>query len=194
MPDSTFSPGAKLRRIAASLRDPSPALKQIGAMMVAESQEAFRAQSFGGVAWPGRAVPNVYGILADFDAGRKKPPERRFEARPALRDTGRLAASIAFRVIGDVVEVGTNLEYAGVHQHGGEVESAPITAKLQKSLWSWLKRQSKERKQQLGWLLNRKWIGTRLKGTVPARPFVGLTDQTRSDVLRTIGVRLLEIG
>lgn len=195
MPDSTFSPGAKIQRIKRSLQDPTPALKQIGAMMAAESQQAFRDQSFGGVAWNPRGQVNIFGILADFAAGRKNPPSRRFERRPALRDTGRLAASIAWQVIGgDTVEVGSNLEYAGVHQHGGEVESEKITAKIQDSLWAWLKKQGKERKRQLGWLINKKWRGQKLKMEVPARPFVGLTDQTRKDVLRTIGVKLLEVS
>ena len=74
------------------------------------------------------------GIIADLHAGKKVPAARRLEPRPALRDTGRLANSIAFRVAGDSVEVGSNVEYAGTHHHGGETESKPITKKAIASL------------------------------------------------------------
>jgi hypothetical protein len=78
--------------------------------MVAESQQSFRDQRFGSDAWEPRAPVNVFAIIADFHAGKKSPPQRRFESRPALRDTGRLAQSISWKLVGtDVVEVGSNL-------------------------------------------------------------------------------------
>lgn len=194
MARAQFEPGAKVQRIEANLDRPNAALKQIGALMVSESQRAFKAQTFGKDAWQARAPVNVYGIIADFAEGKKKPPERRFQTRPALRDTGRLAASIAFQVIGsDTVEVGTNLEYASVHQAGGRIESKKITPAVRKALWSWLKKQSKELKGQLGFLLNKKFENKSLVGDVPARPFVGVTDQTIEDVEETIGVRIMEV-
>ena len=194
MARAQFEPGAKVERIEANLNRPEAALKQIGAMMVSESQRAFKAQKFGKDAWQGRAPVNVYGIIADFAEGKKKPPDRRFQTRPALRDTGRLAASIAFQVIGsDTVEVGTNLEYASVHQAGGRIESKKITPTVRKALWAWLKKQSKELKGQLGFLLNKKFENKSLVGEVPARPFIGVTDQTIEDVEEAIGVRIMEV-
>lgn len=190
---ATFRKGAKVERIENKLGNPQAALKQIGVLMVAESQRAFKDQSFGGREWAPRSDVNVFGIIADFAAG-KKPPARRFERRPALRDTGRLAASISFQLMGtNIVEVGTNLPYASVHQFGGAVESAPITAELQKALWSWLKRQSLQLKRRLGFLLNKKFTGTKLVGEVPARRFVGITRQTREYVRRAVGVEIMEV-
>lgn len=189
-----FQKGAKVERLERNLKDPSPALKTVGALMVAESQEAFRNQSFGGVQWPARRVPNIMGILADFAAGKSAPPERRFQARPALRDTGRLQGSIAYRLGPDYVEVGTNVDYAAVHQKGGTSLSPTITDDIRHRLWAWLRTQPKERKKQLGWLLNRKFRGLQLQRKVPARPFLGVTEQTRRYVRQTLNAELLEVG
>jgi len=195
VPRVVFEPGAKLDRIGRKLSDPTPALKQIGALMTAESQAAFRAQQFGKNVWRERAPVNVFGIIADFHAGRRQPPARRFESRPVMQDTGRLAQSIAWQLVGaSAVEVGTNLPYARELHRGGEVESKPITETVQQSLWAWLRTQGRERKRQLGWLLNRKFRNRTLKHTVPARPIVGVTQETREGIRLAIGVEIMEVG
>lgn len=188
----SFRKGDKVERIEKKLDNPVAALRRIGILMVAESQRAFKDQQFGSKRWDARKVPNVFGIIADFHAGRRAPPARRFEGRPALRDTGRLASSIAFQVVGNVVEVGTNLDYAAAHHLGGKVQSKPITTEVQTRLWSWLRGQSRELKRRLGFLLNKKYRGQRLQGTVPARPFVGITLKTREMVRQLIGVEIME--
>ena len=163
-------------------------------MMVGESQRAFKAQKFGGKKWEPRGKVNVYGILADFAMGRKEPPKRRFQDRPALRDTGRLSASIAFKLPNRfAVEVGTNLDYAAVHQEGGITKSAKITPDVRKALWAWLKKKrDKNLRKQLGWLLNKKFINKQLEGRVPKRPFVGITKETIKDVAEIVGVYIAE--
>lgn len=199
-----YQPGDKLLRIRQKLVDPTPALKQIGAVISAESQGAFKKQAFGGQKWEPRAPINVFGILADFAAGKKEPPARRFQDRPALRDTGRLGASIAWRIDGDAVVIGTNLDYASAHQFGGEVKSATITAAMQTAMAAWIKRKGRGKteaavarasmKRGLGWLLNKKFTGKQLVGKVPARPFVGITKQGARDIRKIIGVEILEVG
>lgn len=190
----TFRKGAKVARIQSHLENPTRALKQIGVLMVAESQSNFRRQTFGLNKWEPRAPVNVFGIIADFAQGRRKPPARRFQRRPALRDTGRLAASIAFRVIGkNIVEVGTNLPYAQVHQTGGKTKSEPITGDVRQRLWRWLRTQSLELKRRLGWILNKKFKGKHIEGTVPKRQFIGITSQTRKTIRKAIGVYIMEV-
>lgn len=186
--------GAKIEAIERALVDKTAALKQIGTLMVAESQDAFRNQKLGDKAWKERGTPNVFGIIRDFADGRREPPARRFERRPVLMDTGRLRQSIAWRVMasGDVVEVGTNLPYAAVHHRGGEVESATITQSMQAAIWQWLKGSGKQHKRTLGWLLNKKFSGKKLKATVPARPIVGITADTIADVREVVGVTIAE--
>lgn len=193
MARATFKKGAKVSRWEANLANPSAALKQIGVLMVAESRRAFTEQRFGAKPWQPRAPVNIFGIIADFHQGKKAPPNRRFERRPALRDTGRLAGSIAFRLIGtSVVEVGSNLPYAGAHHTGGEVESQPITQKVRAALWKWLRNKGPELKRRLGWLLNKKFIDQRLTMEVPKRPLVGITRQTRAYVREAVGVKIME--
>ena len=192
MTRATFKKGAKVARIERKLADPSKALAQIGVLMVAESQRSFRDQKLGTTKWEPRAPVNVFGIIADFHDGRKKPPARRFERRPALRDTGRLASSIAHSVKGNVVEVGTTVRYAAVHLRGGEVESKPLTSAVRSALWKWLRNQSTELKRRLGWVLNRKFRDKTLKQEVPARPFLGITAETRRNVRKVVGVEIME--
>lgn len=185
----TFKKGAKVEGWERNLNNPSRTLKQVGILLVAQAQENFEDQAFGSKKWQPRAVPNVYGILADLDAG-KNPPARRFEDRPALIDTGRLRSSIAFRILNaTTVEVGTNVPYADVHQEGGPIESVKIRRAV---VWAWLREQSKELKKQLGWLVNPKFDGETLKGEVEARPFLGITPQLRKDVARWVGVSIVE--
>ena len=133
----------------AALDNPQAALKQIGILMVAESQRAFKAQQFGAKKWDQRAPVNVFGIIADFTAGKTKPPNRRFDQRPALRDTGRLSSSIAYQVKGKI---------------------------------------------RLGWLTEEERRGDTLKQTVPARPFIGITPETRKTITKAIGVKIMEVG
>ena len=186
----TFTPGVRITRMRKTLADPSSALRQVGALLVAESQQAFVDQKFGGKRWPARAPVNVYGILADLDGGRTSIPKRRFQTRPALKDTGRLAASISFAITRrDTVTVGSNLPYAGVHQKGGPVESVKITGTIRRRLAEWLKKNPRHA-IGLGWLLNRKFLGKRLKGEVPARPFVGLTPRLRRDIRDMVGAHV----
>lgn len=189
---ATFDPGDKARRTQSALARPDQALRQIGAIAVAESQAAFAAQRHGNKSWRARSTPNVMGIIADFSAGRT-PPGRRFDARPALRDTGALARSIAFQVRSPVVEWGSNLHYARLHQFGGTSRSATITGTIRTKLWKWLQRQSREIRVQLGWLLNDKFRGQSITSRIPARPFVGITQRTRMAVQRIIGVEIMEV-
>lgn len=194
MARATFRKGAKVARIQKNLDKPTRALKQVGVVMTSESQLAFRSQKFGRKAWDPRGKVNLFGIIADFHAGKKAPPARRFDQRPALKDTGRLAASITWALAGkDVVEVGTNLPYANVHQVGGRVESKPLTTTVRRAFWRWLKRQGPDLKKQLGWVLNRKFKGETLKSEVPKRPFVGVTKKTRDHIREIVGVEIMEV-
>jgi phage gpG-like protein len=190
----TFEQGAKLERINGKLIDPKKALKQIGTEMLAESQAAFKQQGFGQNKWRARNPVNVFGIISDFAQGRRKPPERRFETRPALRDTGRLANSLAFAVKGRTVEVGTNVPYASLHNFGGVSKSEKVTETVQRGLWSWLKKQDQQLKDRLGWLLNDEFTNQQLEQRVPKRQFVGITMKTRKAIRQTIGVEIMEVG
>ena len=188
-----FRPGAKVERIQKRLESPTAALKVAGLLMVEASQKAFRQQGLGKQKWEARAPINVYGLIADFARGAGAPAQRRFQRRPALIDTGRLSSSISSRLISeDTVEVGTVVQYAAVHQKGGQVESETITESMQRAIWDWMKSKGRRYKKDLGWLLNKKWRGKKLQGQVPARPFIGLTDETKKRVQQATGRQIME--
>ena len=193
MASKDFDQGAKMRRWKANLENPAKALKQIGIMMVAESRGAFKKQRFGSEKWAERGVPSHYGIIADFWAGKKNPPARRFENRPALRDTGLLMRSITYAVSGDTVTVGTVVDYADVLHDGGAITSKPINQQVRRLLLQWLKGRGRKWAPDLSYLLNDKFKDQELQGTVEARPFVGITARTRVNAEKIVGTRIMEV-
>ena len=186
-----FSPGRKVLRVQKNLKAPKKALKQIGILLVATSQRAFRTQGLGSRKWAPRKKPNIFGIISDLRKGGT-PKKRRFQTRPVLHDTGRLSGSIAYRVTSRGVSVGTRVKYGKVHQTGGETESYKISAAIQKRLAKWLKGQSERVNDMIGWLTSPKYRGVKLKQKVVARPFLGWTRTTPRDVRRTIGKYVME--
>ena len=74
----------------------------------------------------------------------------------------------------------------------GLVESEPITDDVRTLLLEWLRGPGKRYRRELGWLLNRKFRGQRLQGTVPQRKFIGITKRTRDYVRRAVGAEIAE--
>ncbi len=137
-----FEEGKHLARIRGLLTNTRSVLEAIGAMITRQSGDAFRKQRMGREHWAPRMTPNVPGIIHDFTLGRSAPPERRFVDRPVLHDTGALAKSVTWRVVGtSIVEVGSNLPYANVLHAGGTSHSDIITREVQGRLYKWMKRQ-----------------------------------------------------
>lgn len=156
------------------------ALKQIGATLTSSAQRRFRTQRFGENEWLPRAVPNIAGIISDLTAG-STPPDRRFTSRPALSDTGRLRGSITWRLIDSkTVQVGSNLEYAGRAQFGGE-STLPITQQVKTGLADLIRR-GKDINGVLAALMNEDSVTI----TVPARIYVGIDDDDERDIARIV--------
>lgn len=80
---------------------------------------------------------------------------------PILELQGLLHNSITYQVAGDQVQIGTNLRYARIHQFGGEIR--PRNA------------------SHLRFQVNGQWV-TVDKVEIPARPFLGLSQQNWADV------------
>lgn len=194
MATGEYTRGAKLERFSRGLESPSKALEVIGILGVSLTQRAFDDQRLGNVQWRPRRVPNIFGIIRDFAEGKKKPPTRRWDPLPALRDTGRLYQSIAHRIVSDdTVQIGTNLDYASVHQFGGDSESETITPTMQQAIAEWLRKEDPQTNVELGWLTNPKFAGSRLKAKIPARPFVGWTDELFDIVVEAVGEQIFEV-
>lgn len=100
---------SNLARLARVVGDLSPVMREIAGTLEADAQLAFRDQkSPEGEAWE----------------PLKNPPKRR-QGGQILRDTGRLANSIASGFTKDEAYVGSNVIYAAVHQFGSRDQSIP---------------------------------------------------------------------
>src|SRR3990167_7709962 len=81
-------------KFAKMLIDRPKALKEVGALLLAEAQGAFRTGGWrGGAAWPPRRVPNVAGVVMDLKEGGA-PKARLFSAGQTNVDTGRLRGNL----------------------------------------------------------------------------------------------------
>ncbi|WP_435640328.1 phage virion morphogenesis protein [Micavibrio aeruginosavorus] len=87
---------------------------------------------------------------------------RAIEAKgETLKKSGRLFSSITHNATSTGVEWGTNVVYAGIHQFGGDIK--PKT------------------KKALAFRIGGKFIRVK-KVTIPARPFLGLSDKDRNGI------------
>lgn len=171
-------------------KDIKKLLNQIGIMMVGRIQGAFDKQRRGNFIWKERAVPNKMGIISDLNSS-STVKSRRFQPRPALRDTSTLYKSIspsqpksAFKIIeGEKsVIVGSNLEYASTLQTGGETKPLTIGGAFRKNLAKFLKTSMGKRyKDKLGWMFSLK-VGSKVSVKVPPRPFAILIKEDLTDI------------
>lgn len=184
--------GPGIASMGKNMGQPKRVLDAVGLLLVSKAQQAFREEKFGGVAWPERRAPNVFGIIADLSQGNTKtPPMRRFQTRPVLFDKGALLKSLSYRISGtDTVLAGSWLPYAGKHQYGGETESLPITEQVQEKLQKFIQKRPWFR-AELGWLLNKKYTNQTLKSKVPARPFVGMTKELQDEIVALVGAEIM---
>lgn len=142
--DSTIRVGG----ISRAFDDPTPYLKQVGALFLATAQESFSKQGLTSK-WPERLVPNIPGIIRDLEHSTSIKG-RRWEGRPANIDTGLLKKSLSPTVqlplprkTGQAraeVTIGTVVPYATKLQEGGK-ETIPITANVRKNLAALLRRE-----------------------------------------------------
>lgn len=190
-----------LGRFRRRLEDPRPALRRIGALMLAESQRSFRDQSYGGERWParyeGQEEPfiNVAGALSDVVRGRTIR-DRRFDRRPALIDTGTLRGSLTFALRGDkAVSVGSTVPYASKHLFG-LASSQAVTNVARRTLvkeYRRFKRGGGERFEafkKLGFLHTVRTLETNIQ----QRPFIGLFPDLERRLRTTVEDFLAEEG
>ncbi|MDD9993227.1 MAG: phage virion morphogenesis protein [Rhodospirillales bacterium] len=132
---------AGLKRMAATLANPSAAMDQIGRYLVASTLRRFeRERAPDGKSW-------LKSTRAIAEGGR------------TLTDSGRLRGSIAHTVTegGRAVEVGSNVLYAAIHQFGGRA-------------------------------------GRGRKVALPARPYLGIDERDRTNILRIVARAIERAG
>jgi phage gpG-like protein len=162
---------ARVTALLGALEDLTDPLNQAGALIVARSQDAFREQkSPDGAKWQPRMTPNVPGIVASLNQGRK-PLSRHLKPGPSLLNTGRLRRSINWKAGPDFLEVGSNLSYADTMQSGGKT-SHTLQPTGRRTLAEWMRTATGRRhRDDLGWLFSQPSFDVE----VAARPFVQIT-------------------
>lgn len=180
----------------------------LGALALAYSQQAFDRQALGSEQWLERypkqtkGKVNIAGIVNDFINGKRNPPERRFEGRPAGIDSGLLRRSLtpskAMSMDGFHVTIGSAQDNASAVQFGAESRQA-ITDSVVKILADVMKKSrgriKKAKKQsqpitakdagimKLGFLFGLHKKGKPLITKSAARPYLGVTNELEDKMI-----------
>jgi len=139
---------ASLSRLAQAVESPQKALYGIGEWLRASSQARFTSQTApDGTPW----LPLQHW----YKQGKSKNQDKVLTLNGYLRNT------LTFQVEGDAVLVGSNLEYAAIHQFGGT-----IRPRVKKAL-------------AVGG-------GAVASVTIPARPYLGVSDDDADEIASLI--------
>lgn len=99
-----------LQNLKAAVGDLSPAYKVIGEDLVESTKQRFASgQGPDGVSWAENSPVTI------DRKGRNKP----------LVDEGSLAEQISYAITGDILEIGSSMEYAAMQQFGGKKSEFP---------------------------------------------------------------------
>lgn len=176
----------ELHAFRVRLTDTRAVRTMVGAFLVSESQKAFSEQKLGEFEWlpryPSQADPFVnFAAVLDRANEGIAPDANDFERRPALiGHSGDLSRRTAFTVSEpDTVTVGNNMEYASLHQFGGET-SFPVNQVARDCLKHWCATTGRDHPAKhkvflLSYLHN--W-----SQSVIQRPFIGVTPQGAADI------------
>lgn len=174
------------------LESTRPVLQGIGRVILDDVRNNFKQQKFDGRKWParypslrGKTKINIAGVISDFKKG-KIPGSKRFEGRPALKDTGALMRSFRISAEQNSVTVKSNVSYADVHQRGGDV-SISITKPARKGL-----ARLAARKKSIAPVIakfineNRKDFTSIYKFKVVKRQMIGATRSLRKKMIKSV--------
>lgn len=165
----------RLGPLARRVENLRPALEQMAFYLDTQWIENFEQQ--GRVTkWKPRSAPNTAGIIADLEAGGTIK-EHRFDALPALQDTGKLRESGGTEIRGNTIYWGTNVPYAAEMHFGGEKSIAnPIPDMLRGPSRGRIERELRKVERR-GYEDEAKGLRVRRSYTlqIPARPLVEFT-------------------
>ena len=142
--------------------DMSPLLKGLGETLLASTKARF-AQGVGpdGQRWAPNKDSTLLGLLGKYKSSfgkrgkiTKKGAQRAASKRPLIGETRQLSTQINYRVLGPALEVGSPMIYASVQQFGATRGKFGST----------------KRGAPIPW------------GTIPARPFLGVSLRDRAEI------------
>ena len=124
---------AALRRLRERTADLTPALEKIGERLVKSTQARFAtATAPDGTPWAANSAVTISRYLGLTKGNYKKDGSlsKKGEARqsgkkPLTGETRALGSQIHYQVTGNVLEVGSSMEYAAMQQFGGRKADFP---------------------------------------------------------------------
>lgn len=157
-----------LNRLAESAADPRPALLQIGELLVDSTRQRFiNSTAPDGSRWAENSDITILQYLGKYkgsfrkkDGGITKKGAARLGAkRPLIGESGSLSRQIFHRIEGSgTLLIGSTMEYAAAQHFGMKRGYAGATRRGSPIPW----------------------------GNIPARPFLGISDQDRGMILDEI--------
>ena len=167
-----------LRSAVRSLTDFKRPLSLAGHYMQRETIRQFETEGArGGTPWQPLAKSTIR--------------QRRKRSNKILQDTGRLRQSMTaitggdsiWQLSSDALRMGTNLEYANIHQQGGDINriSKPGQVKLRRLKSGAVRFAGKQHKKT--WTVS--YVGGKaFRIHIPKRPFLVVTDENRAEIGR----------
>lgn len=150
-----------LDRLARRVADLRPAMQDIGELLTERTKQRFgTGRAPDGAPWP----PNSPVTLARYGGryGKKARAGRMAGKKPLIGESKALSTTIAYQAGRDRVEVGSPMEYAAVQQFGARKGQFGRTRRGAPIPW----------------------------GDIPARPFLGVSEADRRDILDILAEHL----
>jgi phage gpG-like protein len=155
-----------LGQLVQRLGTPGPALKLIGETLAESTKQRFSSsRAPGGSPWAANTETTLERYLGRFAGSRTKTGARSTKGqrraagkKPLIGETKALSTTITYQVVGDTLYVGSPMEYAGTQQAGARRGQYGRTRRGAPIPW----------------------------GDIPPRPFLGLSDTDRTEVLATL--------
>lgn len=162
-----------LSKIAEKAHTAEPALNRIAGYLRTSEQERFDQQvSPDGVKWQ--------ALSPRYEAWKRR---HNFPGG-ILTLYGHLRSEWASDITGNVLLFGTDKAYARIHQFGGDIEHQPRSGMMLRGLkgGKLISRQSASKKSRAGFTFQSYDRGGWTQH-VPARPFFGLSEQDKAEIL-----------
>ncbi|WEO73777.1 phage virion morphogenesis protein [Agrobacterium vitis] len=163
-----------LNRLVTISENPAEVMGDVAAYMLTSTQQRFERE----IGPDGQKWQPLKGRTASARAGRGRKLRG---SDHILRDTGRLYNSLTSSADATSATVGTNVEYAAIHQFGGVIKQGERTQKLSLKRIRGSKKVRFVKAGTKGAIEREATIGAR-DITMPARPYLGINDADRDEI------------
>ena len=183
-----------MRRALGELQNPEPMQREVGELLVDSTQQRFATSTApDGSRWLANARSTIEAFLNKDGYYNKagqlnaKGSQAAMGKRPLIGASRSLSSQIYYQIESGALVVGSSMKYARVQQEGAR--QGEFGRVIATSLKRWRAFDEKD---------FRRYAGTKKGhpvpwGDIPARPFLGISEQDRAAIVDVIARRLAEI-